>query len=171
MPFYRLYYHLVWAVKNRENLLQPEIEKRLYAYLVNKGREIGIYTYAVNGCYDHIHLVVSIPPKLSVATVVKRLKGASSHNLNHRLGGFDGSFAWQRGYGALSVGERQRSIAEAYVRKQKEHHQAQTTNAWLERYTEFDEGPDDADLAKNITPSIVHEDTEIYRVLDAPWLF
>ena len=171
MPFYRLYYHLVWAVKNREELIQPEIEKGLYAYLVSKGWEIDVYTYAVNGWYDHIHLVVSIPPKLAVAVAVKRLKGASSHRLNHQPGGFNGSFAWQRGYGALSVGERQRAIAEAYVRRQKEHHRAQTTNAWLERYTEFDEGPEDAGLAKDVTSNIAREDQTIYRVSDAPWLF
>jgi len=171
MPFYRLYYHLVWAVKNREHLILPEIEKRLYAYLVNKGHEIGIYIYAVNGWYDHVHLVVSIPPKLSVADVVKRLKGASSFDLNHQSGGFDGSFAWQRGYGALSVGERQRPIAEAYVNNQKEHHRAQTTNTWLERYTEFDEGPEDVGLDKDVVPGIMREDAAVYRVFDDPWLF
>jgi len=49
MPFYRLYYHLVWPTKNREPLIDPAIEKRLFAYLVNKGSELGVYTYGING--------------------------------------------------------------------------------------------------------------------------
>nr|NIT51817.1 IS200/IS605 family transposase [candidate division Zixibacteria bacterium]NIW43533.1 IS200/IS605 family transposase [Gammaproteobacteria bacterium]NIX54627.1 IS200/IS605 family transposase [candidate division Zixibacteria bacterium] len=63
MAFHRLYFHLIWATKNREYLIQPNIEKRLYSYLVNKAAELGVYTYAINGWYDHIHLVVAIPPK------------------------------------------------------------------------------------------------------------
>jgi putative transposase len=39
MPFWRLYYHLVWATKNREPLIVPQIEPRLYAYLVHKAAE------------------------------------------------------------------------------------------------------------------------------------
>jgi hypothetical protein len=57
-------------------------------------------------------------------------------------------FAWQRGYGALSVGERQRPIAEAYVADQKGHHQRHTTNLWLGRDAELDEGPPDIGIAR-----------------------
>jgi len=66
-------------------------------------------------------------------------------------------FAWQRGYGALSVGERQRPIAEAYVADQKGHHQRQTTNLWLERDAELDEGPPDAGIAPQPVPGIARE--------------
>ncbi|OGO35984.1 MAG: hypothetical protein A2W35_18075 [Chloroflexi bacterium RBG_16_57_11] len=63
---------------------------------------------------DHIHLIVSIPPHHSVAEVIKSLKGASSHDL--KLAGVLGKdFAWQRGYGVFTLGERQRKDAEAYV--------------------------------------------------------
>ena len=70
-------------------------------------------------------MVTSIPPKYSVAEIVQRLKGPSSHD-------FEG-LVWQRGYGALSVGERQKSIAIEYVENQKVHHGQKTTLAWLER--------------------------------------
>ncbi len=145
MPFWRLYYHLVWATKNREPLLEPLIETRLHAYLVHKASELDVYVYAVNSCDDHVHMVVAIPPKHSVADVVKKLKGASSHDLNTgRVG--QNVFAWQRGYGALSFGERQLADTVAYVERQKEHHSQQRTNAWLECAAEFDEGPADHGL-------------------------
>ena len=112
--------------------------------------------YSINGWYDHIHLVIAIPPKHAVAEVVKHLKGASSHDLNHG-GELDYQFAWQRGYGALSLGERQRPQAEEYVANQKDHHQRQTAIAWLERDAELDEGPSDAGIVPGSVPTILRE--------------
>jgi len=161
VAFWRLYYHLVWATKNREHLIRPEIEGLLYAYIVGKAAELDVYVYAINGWYDHMHVVVSIPPKHAVAYVVKRLKGASAHDVN-QAGRVDYHFGWQRGYGALSLGEHQRPVAEAYVAGQKQHHDCQTANAWLERYTEFDEGPDDVGIAPSEVSSVVHEQRAVY---------
>lgn len=79
-----------------------------------------------------MHMVISIPPKYAIAEVVKRLKGASSHD-------FEG-LGWQRGYGVLSVGERQCQIAIGYVENQKKHHAQQTTIAPLERMNEDEVG-------------------------------
>ena len=59
MTFWRCYYHLVWTTRNREPLIQPDIEKRLYAYIVCKAAELDVYVYAINGCSDHVHLIVS----------------------------------------------------------------------------------------------------------------
>jgi REP element-mobilizing transposase RayT len=146
VSFWRLCYHLIWATKNREHLIQPEIEDRLYAYIVRKAAELDVYVFAINGWYDHVHLLVAIPPKRAVAGVVKRLKGSSSHYLNHGSA-LSYQFAWQRGYGALTLGERQRPMAEAYIREQKDHHAQRTANAWLEHCPEFHEGPVDAGIA------------------------
>lgn len=139
MAFWRLYYHLVWGTKNRQPLITSAIENHLYSYLIHKGSELGVFVYQINGWIDHIHLVVAIPPKLSIADVVKNLKGASSHFINDRQF-LEGHFQWQRGYGVLSLGEKQRPFAEAYVINQKQHHQQQTTNTWLEHMTDYDEG-------------------------------
>jgi putative transposase len=145
MPFWRLCYHLVWATGNREPLLTPEIEARLYPFLVAKAGEVGAYVYAIGGACDHIHVIAAIPPHRSVADVVKRLKGSSSHYLN-QTGSIEGGFAWQHGYGALSLGQRQRPLAQEYVARQKEHHAAKVANPWLERCAELDEGPDEQRL-------------------------
>ena len=169
MSFWRNYYHIVWATKNREPLIQPAIEPALHAYLVNKGRELGIITYAINGWVDHVHLVVSIPPKLSVAAAVKRLKGASSHYVKQILRPADVSFAWQRGYGCFTLGERQRAIAEAYVREQKQHHAEQSTNRWLEMETHLDEGPPNNGLPADGIPRSVHEPQAAYVADDFPF--
>lgn len=139
MAFWRNYAHLIWATKYREPLIRPEIEAQLYACIVRKAADLGCYVHAINGIADHVHVIISIPPKHSVAWVVKNLKGNSSHFVNHVLTP-DKSFAWQRGYGCLSLGESQCERAIAYVANQKAHHSAGTTNNWLERAD--DEGED-----------------------------
>ena len=75
---------------------------------------------------DHIHVVASIPPVLSVAACVKQLKGASLRavNLQARAGQL---FRWQEGYGALSFGERSLATVVAYVHNQPRHHRERTT--------------------------------------------
>ena len=169
MSFWRTYYHITWATHQRRHLLTPEVEQRLYPYLIRKAtEERETYVYAINGWYDHVHLVVSIPPKFAVADFVKLLKGGSSHDLNH-AGGFEGGFAWQRGYGVFTLGETQRPMAEAYVNGQKQHHQQGTTNGWLERCEEQDEGPPDTGLrVEGGVPPILREAPAEYKAWGAP---
>lgn len=161
MSFWRLYYHLVWGTKNREPLLTPDFEQRLYPYLIGKAAELGAYVYALNGSCDHVHLVAAIPPDVPVAAFMKLLKGVSSHDLDHP-GLPAGQFAWQRGYGALSLGESQRPIAEEYVAKQKQHHGEGTTVPRWEQTAEFDEGPADHGVMALGVKMGLHEDLHEY---------
>ena len=94
MPFWRSYAHLIWATKDRQPLIRPEIEAELHAEIVSKAAELECYVHAVNGIEDHVHVVISIPPKHSVAWVVKNLKGASSHFANHAATPPAMPFAW-----------------------------------------------------------------------------
>ena len=163
MPFWRTYYHLVWATKNRTPYISTAVERRLYPYLINKARELGVQVYAINGWTEHIHIVGSIPPKHAIAYVVKRLKGASAYDLN-QSNLLDEQFQWQRGYGVLTIGERQRERAEAYVRNQKKHHHDGTTINWLERVDQFDEGPPDTGLKPDFVPTIMRESGPVYEI-------
>ena len=165
MTFWRLYYHLVWATHKREPIIKPEMKQRLFAHMVFKAAELNAYTYAIDGWFDHIHLVVAVPPKLAIAEVVKHLKGASAYDVNHTYG-LDHEFSWQRGYGALSLGERQRASAEIYVRNQKQHHRQQTTNAWLQYSAIPDEGPTDPGLKPKGDPSGLRETPALYEIHD-----
>lgn len=131
MPFWRLYYHLVWATKNREPIIDSALENRLYPYLIEKARSLGCQVDAINGDEGHVHVVLSIPPKYSIAETVQRLKGSSSHEFKE--------LTWQKGYGIFSLGEKQRHFAVEYVKNQKEHHRQKTTNSWLERCDDEDE--------------------------------
>ena len=147
MPYWRSYAHLIWATKNRQPFILPSFEDRLYGQLIQKAADLGCYVHAINGMIEHTHMVLSIPPKHSPAYMVKTLKGSSSHFVNHIVQPEAFHFAWQRGYGYLTLGETQLDRAVDYVLRQKEHHQAKTVNRWLEYESALDEGPWDADSA------------------------
>ena len=138
MAFWRTYYHLIWATKERHPLITPEREINLYKYIFDKSDSLNCIIHAVGGVEDHIHLVSSIPPSLSIANFVKNIKGSSAHFLNKdsRLSQNTVSFSWQRGYGLLSLGSKQLEQAVNYVKNQKNHHTQETTIASLEKYND-----------------------------------
>lgn len=131
MPYWRLFYHFVWATKNREPLLRAELRPSLHAYIASKGNELRAIVHAVGGTEDHVHVAVSVPPSISVSEFVGRLKGSSSRLAN--LEWFEGAFAWQREYGVVSFGERHLSFVVAYVHKQEQRHVARDLIPLLER--------------------------------------
>lgn len=132
------------------------------AYIVSKAAELGVYVYAINGWTDHVHLVGAMPPKRSVAVVVKMLKGASSHYVNQeRL--CDGHFIWQEGYGVFSLGDRRRATTVNYVRNQKTHHRESGVNAWPERSERVDEGPADRGLDRPVKIGHLREEPAVYQ--------
>jgi putative transposase len=165
MSFWRTCYHIVWTTKNRESMITPEVEPRLFAYIVDKAAELGVHVYAINGWSDRAHLVVAIPPKRSVTEVVKMLKGASPHYVNEKRQG-DDRFIWQEGYGVFSLGEKQRAAAVRYVLNQKAHHQNRSENAWLERSERVDGGPADRGMGRMAAQGHLREVVADYETDD-----
>jgi putative transposase len=141
MAFWRTYFHLIWGTQDRALLIDGELEPRLHGYIVGRAQALGCVVYAIGGVSEHVHLVVSIPPRLSVADFVQKVKGSSSHFVNHDGNATHGVFGWQRGYGVLSLGSQQLDRAVSYVRGQKAHHEQGTTVPMLELAQDDDEGP------------------------------
>jgi REP element-mobilizing transposase RayT len=124
-PFTQLYVHYVWATWDRLPLITPEFEAQIYASIATKCRELDCEPLAIGGIEDHIHLLVKISPSLSISTLVKEIKGSSSHLMTHilRPGVF---FKWQGAYGAFSVSHDAIPTVTKYIRNQKAHHAAHT---------------------------------------------
>lgn len=131
MPYWKLYYHIVWSTKYRLPLIEPAWEEELYGYMRGKAMALGCTPHAINGTADHTHVVISIPPKLAVATVIGQLKGASSHRANEIFVS-NKSFAWQTEYGAFSVSENVLPYVIEYVNNQKQHHAKNSIELALE---------------------------------------
>ena len=132
MSYWRLFYHIVWATKNREPLLKAEWEQDLYGYLWGKATALGCLPHAINGMQDHIHLLISIPPKYSISRIVGHIKGSSSRYINSELRPIN-KFEWQSGFGAISISESGFSTVVQYVLKQKQHHTNGTLKNILEK--------------------------------------
>jgi putative transposase len=130
MTLWRTYYHFVWATSNRLALITEAREVLLYPYIRTKTRQLECHMHEIGGMPDHIHLVVSIPPKLAIAEFVQKIKASSSRHLNQADG--ENRFAWQREYGVFSLGGQQLERAIAYVQNQKQHHAESTTLRALE---------------------------------------
>ena len=133
MPYWRLFYHIVWGTKNRLELIDPAWEKDLHGYIWGKATALECLPHAIGGISDHIHVAISIPPKLSVATLIGQLKGASSHHVNKTYA--DGSFMWQTEYGVFSFSEKALPSIVNYINNQKQHHAESTLNVAMENMT------------------------------------
>jgi REP element-mobilizing transposase RayT len=83
MPYYQLFYHLVWSTKNREPLLTPQVEPIIHNYLRTKAIGLGATVFALNGIENHIHIVASIPPRIAVAKFVGQIKAVASTRFNN----------------------------------------------------------------------------------------
>ena len=111
--------HCVFSTKNRRNLIKPEMQPDLWAFIGGIARKNGFKALMVGGTENHVHVLLSLPSDMTVAKAMQLVKGASSRwlNENHARG-----FAWQEGYGAFSVGISQKNDTIAYIRSQPEHH-------------------------------------------------
>ncbi|NJN93739.1 MAG: IS200/IS605 family transposase [Anaerolineales bacterium] len=132
MPYFRLFYHMVWGTKNREPLIENNFELSLHNVIVAKGKELGAFVYAVGGIEDHLHLVASVPPRIALADYIGQVKGKSSHWINHQLS-LPYHFSWQAEYGVVSFGGKQLNMVVKYVKNQRQHHLTGTIIPFLER--------------------------------------
>ena len=121
MPYWKLYYHFIWGTKERLPVILPTFESDLYRAIAAKVKELAGITYAIGGIMDHIHLAVSVPPKIAVAKFIGEVKGNSSHYINHIVKP-DFEFYWQDEYGVLSFGEKNLPAVVRYIQNQKKHH-------------------------------------------------
>jgi putative transposase len=125
MSYWRLFYHLVWATKGRKPLIDNERPVMIERSIQSTSLENGAILHAIGMVEDHVHVAVSVPPRVAIAAFAKQLKGQSSHLLNHGAGqGGQEWFRWQPQYGVVSFGERSLSEVVAYVQNQRAHHAA-----------------------------------------------
>jgi putative transposase len=134
VPYWRLFYHLVWATKGRAPVLTPEMEPTLERSMRTTIDGMRGIPHAVGFMPDHVNVAASIPPSVTVADVVARLKGASSHAVNQAYPA--AGFAWQADYGVLSFGEKNLPDVLAYVRDQPRRHADNRLWPTLERATD-----------------------------------
>ncbi len=121
MPFINIWIHLIWATKNRQPFLTKEIRAKVFSHIRKNAKEKGIQLDFINGCAEHLHILISMNSEQSIAKIAHLLKGESSHwinenkLLNHR-------FSWQEEYIAVSISHSAVDRVREYIKNQEEHH-------------------------------------------------
>ena len=114
-------YHIVFAPKYRRQVIYGKIKVDIGKIIRKLCEWKGVEIIEAEACPDHIHILVSIPPKISIASFMGYLKGKSSlmifdqhANMKYRYGNRE---FWCRGYYVDTVGKNKKAIAE-YIRNQ-----------------------------------------------------
>ncbi|MGC4113806.1 MAG: IS200/IS605 family transposase [Myxococcales bacterium] len=132
MSLTELYVHFVWSTYRRNQLIGAKFEADLWSAIGAKCKELGASPIQVGGMPDHVHLLACVPPTLAISKLVREVKGGSSHQMSHRIAP-GRLFRWQVGYAAFSLRADEAPIVAKYIRNQKVHHDAQTTDERWER--------------------------------------
>jgi REP element-mobilizing transposase RayT len=103
--------HVVFSSKERRKTLPKEFQPKMYAYH-------DIFLHAIGGAEEHVHLLIQIPPMLSLAKAVAAIK-ANSSRWSHQEGK---RMVWQEGYAAFSVSESIVPAVVRYIQNQEAHH-------------------------------------------------
>ena len=125
MSYVSSYHHCVFSTKERRRLITPALAQRLWPFLGGIARQHKMKAIEIGGVEDHVHLLLSLPPTLTIAKALQLIKGGSSKWVHetfpeHRL------FGWQEKYGAFSVSVSQLDNIIRYIKGQEEHHRTMT---------------------------------------------
>lgn len=129
----QIHIQVVFAVQNRQSLIQNEWKDELYKYMTTLIQNENHKLLQINGTPDHVHVFFGMRPTQALSDLMKKLKGESSTWIN-RKGLTKGRFSWQAGYGAFSYAKSEVPRVIRYIQNQEEHHREKT---FTEEYLEF----------------------------------
>ena len=124
-PYTQLHLHLVWATWDRHPIILPEWKATISVCIHAECQELKVTVIALHAMPDHVHLLVRLPTTVTVSTIAKQVKGASSHLITHQIAPGEW-FKWQGGYGAFAVSKNDLPRVQAYIANQEQHHRHQT---------------------------------------------
>ena len=113
---YECKYHIVFAPKFRRQIIYGKIKKEIGKILRKLCEYKGIEILEAEACPDHIHMLISIPPKFSISQIMGYLKGKSSlmifdkfANMKYKYGN---RHFWCKGYYVSTIGRNEKKIKE-----------------------------------------------------------
>lgn len=118
-----LHAHLVFCSKFRRKVFTPAVFATLRASMETTARDLGVDIVAIEADRDHVHLMITFPPNLSLSYLVRRLKGASSRKIRARrfpevLRTFWGKHFWSPSYFVVTCGGAPLEVVKRYVETQ-----------------------------------------------------
>ena len=116
--------HVVFSTKGRRKLIPLAHRTKLWAYMAGVCSKEKIVPHEIGGMDDHAHLLIQVPPTLSLSDAILEIKTSSSRWMGKR-------FAWQRGFAAFSVSASKKDAVVRYIRTQDAHHRKRDFEAEL----------------------------------------
>ena len=140
--------HVVWATRERYPYLTPEVERAVYRCIHQETDELRCSILAIGGMPDHVHLLVKLPPTVSIAKLVKTIKGCTSNLMG-------GELYWQAGYGVFSISRSHVDRVVKYIKNQKQHHaDGSFWPEWEETFTETDDPMAESLVRQDARPQV-----------------
>ena len=116
---FRLHIHLVWCTKYRKKVLGGDIGARLRELTRQICSDMSVEILSGVVSKDHVHILVSIPPQVSVSKLVQKVKGKTSYKLQREFvtlrKEYWGQRMWARGYFACSTGNVTDEMIKSYI--------------------------------------------------------
>ncbi|MEO0787009.1 MAG: IS200/IS605 family transposase [Bacteroidota bacterium] len=125
----RIILHTIFSTKYRRPIIHPDAEDKLYRFLRSRLEENGCIVYEINGAFDHVHLLHSLPRTKTIAKLMEDAKSLSSKFMKDQAH-IPRDFEWQIGYATFSVDYRDMSGLRSYIKRQKEHHYGTVDQYW-----------------------------------------
>ncbi|HEY2811477.1 MAG TPA: IS200/IS605 family transposase, partial [Rhabdochlamydiaceae bacterium] len=110
--------HIVFSTKERRKVILRDMKERVWSYVAGICKQEKIFVHAVGGMEDHIHLLLQIPPTMTLAEAVRTVKSNSSSWMKQEIK----KFAWQEGYSGFSVSKSKIPVVIRYIKNQERHH-------------------------------------------------
>ncbi len=127
-------YHIVFIPKKRKKVIYGGLRKYLGEILHELAKQKGIEILEGHLMRDHVHMCLSIPPKIAVSSVVGYLKGKSAIAIARKFKGrqrnFNGEHFWARGYFVSTVGLDEFVVRE-YIRHQESQDEFYEQSSWI----------------------------------------
>ena len=120
---YSIHLHIVWVTKYRKKVLKGEIANRVRDIVREECRKKKVDILKGHVSSDHVHIMVSIPPHVTISRLVQHIKGKSAYILLSQFGQlrrqYWGRHIWARGYFCRSSGNVTDEVIKAYIENQK----------------------------------------------------
>ena len=116
---FRLHVHLVWCTKYRRSVLVQDVGHRFRELAKQVCSDMGVEILSGVVAKDHVHMLVSMPPQVSLSKLVQKVKGKSSYKLQREFKSlrkeYWGQRMWARGYFGCSTGNVSDEMVKAYI--------------------------------------------------------
>lgn len=122
---YNFHFHLIWVTKYRnQTFTTPQLSQEMQDILIHIANLHDIKIEKMEVMPDHVHMLISFPPKYSATNVVKALKGGSARLFLHnhpeiKQRQYWGGNLWSRSYYMSTLGDMSREVVENYIATQR----------------------------------------------------